>query len=169
MRIRWDVDPNEIKAKVRYCAVGTSTWLTKNSTPGNNYIYITGLAPNATYQYGVRSNCDGNDWSAYSGSYFHDLSGAGARMAEEVTTATTRVYPNPTRDILNVELEISEREEVSITISNNLGKVVHTQHMIYHKGIQQATIDMNSLANGYYFATIRKGEEVETIKVIKIE
>ncbi|MGK0391378.1 MAG: hypothetical protein ACI94Y_004140, partial [Maribacter sp.] len=40
MRIRWDNNLNEIKAKVRYREVGTSTWYTQNSVDGNNYIWI---------------------------------------------------------------------------------------------------------------------------------
>ena len=168
MRIRWDLDPNEIKAKVRYREVGTSTWYTQNSQPGQNFMYINNLTPNATYQYKVRSNCNGNDWSAYSGNYFHDLSTP--RLAqEEVSLATTKIYPNPTRNILNIEFETKNEEKINIIISDNLGRRIHAINGTYDEGIQTESIDMSRFANGYYFITIQSGERMETQKFMKME
>jgi hypothetical protein len=169
MRIRWDNNPSEIKAKVRYREVGTPTWYTQNSQPGQNFIYINNLTPNATYQYKVRSNCSGNDWSAYSGLYTHDLSGSSLRLEEEeVALAATKIYPNPTRDILNIEFETKNAEEVNIIISDNLGRTIHALNGTYDEGIQTESIDMNRFANGYYFITIHSGERMETQKLIKM-
>ncbi|MGK0390877.1 MAG: putative outer membrane repeat protein [Maribacter sp.] len=167
MRIRWDNNPNEIKAKVRYREAGTSTWFTQNSQEGQNYIYINNLTPNATYQYRVRSNCNGNDWSAYSGNYFHDL--LIPRLGQEVIiSSTTKIYPNPTRNILNIEFG-TQVEEIHMTISNHLGKVIHTNSESYQKGIQIKNIDMSSFANGYYFITIQNSDRMETFKFVKIK
>lgn len=167
MRIRWDNNPNEIKAKVRYREVGTSTWYTQNSQVGNNYLYINNLTPNATYQYRVRSNCDGNDWSAYSGSYFHDL--MSPRLGQEIINQTAmKIYPNPTKNNFNVEFE-TQNEEVTITISNHLGKVVYAKSKPYQKGVQIENIDMSSFADGYYFITIQNGDRMETSKFVKIK
>jgi surface protein len=169
LRIRWDNDPNEIKAKVRYREVGTAIWYTQNSQEGQNFMYINDLTPNATYQYKVRSNCDGNDWSAYTGNYFHDLSAANLRLEqEEVALEATKIYPNPTRDILNIEFETKNAEEVNIIISDNLGKTIHAINGIYNEGIQTKNIDMNRFANGHYFITIRSGERMETQKLMKM-
>jgi surface protein len=168
MRIRWD-NINEVKAKVRYREVGTSTWYTQNSADGNNYVYINNLTPNATYQYRVRSNCEANDWSAYSGSYFHDLSGGGARMAAGESITNARIYPNPVNDILNVAFEMEMDKNINITISDQLGKIVHNSNASYQKGIQRESIDLGSFANGYYFITIQGDDIMETFKFVKIK
>jgi hypothetical protein len=166
MRIRWDNNPDEIKAKIRYREVGTSTWYTQNSGDGNNYIYINDLTPDATYQYRVRSNCDGNDWSAYSASYFHDLSASGQRVMSELLSET-QLYPNPVRDVLNIEFTTSTPSEVRIVISDNLGKESFSMNNTYEKGTQKETIDLSRLAAGYYFVSIYSNDNVETMKFVK--
>jgi hypothetical protein len=167
MWISWDANPNEIRAKVRYKEVGTSTWNIVNSTPGNNYVNISNLTPDAIYEYRVRSNCDGTDWSSYTEIYAHDLSDI--IMREGNSLEFTKVYPNPTRDVLNVEFETSQAEDINITISNHLGQTVHALNRGYDEGFQIESIDMNSLANGYYFVTIRSGNRMETQKFLKID
>ncbi|MGK0387763.1 MAG: hypothetical protein ACI94Y_000489, partial [Maribacter sp.] len=147
----------------------TSTWYTQNSADGNNYVYINDLTPNATYQYRVRSNCEANDWSAYSGSYFHDLSGGGARMAAGESITNARIYPNPVNDILNVAFEMEMDKNINITISDQLGKIVHNSNASYQKGIQRESIDLGSFANGYYFITIQGDDIMETFKFVKIK
>lgn len=165
MRIRWD-NTDEVKAKVRYREVGTSTWYTQNSQDGNNYIYINGLTPNATYQYRVRSNCSDNNWSAYSSSYFHDLSMPRMDVNELITT---KIYPNPVNNILNIEFETVTEEEISIIISNQVGKVIHTLNPSYEAGIQRESIDVSSFANGYYFITIQGDDMMESLKFVKVK
>ena len=169
MRVRWDNNPAEIKGKIRYRAVGITGWITQNSADGNNFLYLNNLPADALIQYKVRSNCDGNDWSAYSPLYTHDLS-VGARLGqEEITLASTKIYPNPTRDILNLEFESLDAEEINIIISDNLGKNIHTINKTYDEGIQIESIDMSQFTNGYYFITIQSGEKMETQKFMKID
>jgi surface protein len=165
MRIRWD-NIDEVKAKVRYREVGTSMWYTQNSADGNNYVYINDLTPNATYQYRVRSNCEANDWSAYSGSYFHNLSIP--RLAANESSTQIRVYPNPVNDILNVEFEIGADKDINIMVFDQLGKVVHTMNGSYLKGSQKESIDMSSFANGYYFIRLQGDDLMQTFKFVKV-
>ena len=168
MRIRWDNNPSEIKAKVRYREVGTSTWYTQNSGAGNNFIYINNLTPNATYQYRVRSNCSGNDWSAYTGVYTHDLSTP--RLGQEETALiATKIYPNPAREVLNIEFQTQDAEDISITITNSLGKMIQTTNNSYDEGIQRESINISQLAKGYYFITIRSENRIETKKFLRVE
>ncbi|MGK0390142.1 MAG: hypothetical protein ACI94Y_002893 [Maribacter sp.] len=164
MRIRWDNNPSEIKAKVRYREVGTSTWYTQNSGDGNNYIYINNLTPNAEYQYRVRSNCDGNDWSEYSASYFHDLNSVQRIAAESVSE--TKIYPNPARDVLFVAFDNKNAEQVNSTITDGLGKTIQSSMNNSNNGTQQ--IDISRIPNGYYFISIQKENSVETLKFLKV-
>jgi hypothetical protein len=166
MRIRWDNNPDEIKAKVRYREVGTPTWYTQNSGDGNNYIYINALTSEAIYQYRVRSNCDGNDWSAYSASYFHDLSGTGQRGMSELSSGIS-LYPNPSNEVLNLEFSTTNASEINITISDNLGKEVLSMNNTYQEGTQRETLDISRLTAGYYFVSVYSNDNVETLKFVK--
>jgi hypothetical protein len=167
MRVRWDNNPTEIKGKIRYRALGITDWVTQNSADGNNFLWVNNLPTNSLIQYKVRSNCDGNDWSEYSSLMTQDLSAA--RLSSgTVTDDAVKLYPNPTKDVLNMEFTTMDAEEVNITISNNLGEAVHILNNTYNEGIQRESIDMSSLANGYYFVTIRNGKNVETQKFMKM-
>jgi hypothetical protein len=166
MKIRWDSNPNEIKAKVRYREVGTTTWTTQNSQSGNNYIYINGLAPDATYEYRLRSNCDGNDWSAYSDLYTHDLNNPIPRLT--TTANNVKIYPNPTKDIIQIEFSTTDNEKVSISISDQLGRVIYSQNNTYQKGIQVENVDLSGFSNGYYFVSVYGRNGVNVEKIVKM-
>jgi hypothetical protein len=167
MRVRWDANPDEIKGKIRYRAVGITSWITQNSADGNNFLWVNNLPTNALIQYKLRSNCDGNDWSEYSSLMTQDLSLARLSTGT-ISDDAVKLYPNPTKDVLNMEFSTTDAEEVNITISNNLGEAVHILNNTYNEGIQRESIDMSSLANGYYFVTIRNGKKVETQKFMKM-
>jgi hypothetical protein len=167
MRVRWDNNPNEIKGKVRYRVAGTSTWTTQNSANGNNYLYVNNLPANATIQYRVRSNCDGNDWSEYSPLMTHDLNPP--RLAQEAVLENIKLYPNPAKEVLTVEFETENGEEANIIITDNLGKTIRSQNNTYTEGIQKEIIDVANLTNGYYFITIRSNDSIETQKFMKMK
>lgn len=167
MRVRWDNNPDEIKGKIRYRAVGITNWVTQNSQNGNNFLWVNDLPTGATIQYKVRSNCDGNDWSAYSPLYTHVLSNSGARLSHEETNNVIELYPNPVRDVLNIKFETKNEEEVSVTISNHLGRIIHVFNNIYNEGIQTESINIGSFPNGYYLITIHSANKIASEKFLK--
>ena len=168
VRIRWDADPTIIKNKVRYRAVGASTWELKGSTPGNNFLYINGLTANTDYEYRVRGNCDGNDWSAYSDLLTFSTAAAGQRQAQEVESIVgLSSYPNPVREELNIRYESIEANETRIIISDVLGKQILSQTVNAVEGLNTETISVSELEKGYYFLTIQCNKSVKTIKFIK--
>ena len=166
MRVRWDSNPAEIKGKVRYRQQGTSTWFTKNSADGNNVIFVPDFPANAIVQYKVRSNCDGNDWSAYSSPLMTiDLSTA-ARESQVATE--TRIYPNPAKDVLNLEFETITAGDVKLVITDMTGKQLMIQNNTYAEGNNRESLDVSSLSSGYYFLTIYSGDDVNTMKFVRL-
>jgi hypothetical protein len=165
MRVRWDANPDEIKAKIRYRPVGTTEWITQNSQDGQNFLWVNGLPSGSTIQYKVRSNCDGNDWSAYSSLESVVL---GAPLRESQVISETTLSPNPANEVLNLSFNTIDASEVTITISDNLGKAVVSINNTYQEGTQRETMDISRLAKGYYFVSVRNGEKVETMKFIKL-
>lgn len=165
MRVRWDVDPNEIKAKIRYRVQGTTNWITQNSQDGNNFLWVNNLPANSTIQYRMRSNCNGNDWSAYSPLMTHVL--GSARMAQSINVESIQLYPNPVADLLNMEFTMTTPSKVRIVISDNLGKEAFFMNNAYGEGEQRETIDLSRLATGYYFVSIYSNDNVETMRLVK--
>ncbi|WP_159038515.1 Kelch repeat-containing protein [Brumimicrobium mesophilum] len=76
-----------------------------------------------------------------------------------------KVYPNPTYDILTLELtDFSLKQNSRFTLTNHLGKVV-----LSHENLQKETkIELKVLSKGLYFLNVWKGEDFKTMKVVKL-
>ena len=61
------------------------------------------------------------------------------------------IYPNPTKDIFEVELKTGI-ESFDVEIYNNLGSKLQTNHNTY---TDKATIDISSFSTGVYFVVIK--------------
>ncbi len=73
------------------------------------------------------------------------------------------LYPNPNEGIFSLQnKEISG--EISIIMTDILGKIVYKKNTIFTKGNTQI-IDVNYLPEGSYFIQLTKGPKVQTIKL----
>jgi hypothetical protein len=163
MRVRWDVNPDEIKGKIRYRAVGTTSWTTQNSQDGNNFLFVNSLPANALIQYKVRSNCDGNDWSEYSALYTHDLSTA----TKSAQSTLVKLYPNPAKEVLNVQL--STVGDAQISISDISGRLVLNKNVIINETGQTEILDISKLVEGYHILTIKTNEGIVSKKFVVVK
>jgi polyhydroxybutyrate depolymerase len=78
-----------------------------------------------------------------------------------------KVFPNPTRDQINIEFEVSTNSNVSVNIFNTLGVSVYhfeSSAMIY--GRQMVTVDNLNLKNGIYFVKVSEGNLIQTRSVL---
>lgn len=74
------------------------------------------------------------------------------------------VYPNPTTDLLTLEVETLENENLSFQLYNMLGKLLISKKLIDIK----TTISMAHLAPTTYFLRVTNNQEVvKTFKIIK--
>ena len=165
-RIRWDANSSVQKNKIKYRVVGTSTWTLKNSTPGNNWLYLNGLIYGGQYEYRLRAQCNNGEWSEYSDLYFFGNSVGRLSNSNEIEESFS-IFPNPAKDVLNVTFETNESSDVTITITDVLGKTILNQTNSYSEGQQTEPLDVSRLNKGYYFISIRNGDHVRTMKFIK--
>ncbi|AUP80130.1 T9SS type A sorting domain-containing protein [Flavivirga eckloniae] len=80
---------------------------------------------------------------------------------DDNTLKTTRVFPNPVKDILNIE---STETIDNVLISNQLGQLVMA---IKPDNITNKSIDLSALNKGIYFVMFKSEEKSTTFKVIK--
>lgn len=165
MRVRWDVNPDEIKGKIRYRAVGDTEWTTQNSQDGNNFLWVNDLPSGATIQYKVRSNCDGNDWSEYTSLYTHVLS-SGARLSQEGIDHDVKLYPNPAKEVLHVQFDTKGETQISITDVS--GKLVFAQNVNIAKTGQTEVLDISRLVKGYHILTIKTNARIVSKKFVVV-
>lgn len=84
---------------------------------------------------------------------------------EEIPTENKiKVFPNPTSNVINIELIQDKPQDVRITIVNTLGQVVKNQKVKLLSGEQNLTFDISDLPKGIYFLNIN-GESVKILKL----
>lgn len=80
---------------------------------------------------------------------------------EEVSS---RVYPNPTSDYVNIDLSDAWESDVIVVVYDMFGRIVYEETM---NDIKTTQIDMSALSNGFYILQI-KSEKLNIIKTNKI-
>jgi hypothetical protein len=79
----------------------------------------------------------------------------------------TRMYPNPTVDVVNVEATLERSAEVVITISNTLGQRVMTVRQNAAAGFFSKSVNIQNLPTGAYTVEITDGTRRSVEKIIK--
>ena len=73
-----------------------------------------------------------------------------------------KVYPNPVRDVLNMELPGSDGANWTLRLYNAVGNLVLSRTVVAGE-----SVNVSSLASGVYFLQLSNGDEVLRAKVIK--
>ena len=79
---------------------------------------------------------------------------------------TTRVYPNPATDVLNIEVNASQASEMSINVFNLMGQKVIEKNVTISTGINTPSISTSDLNSGIYFVTVKANGFENTMKFI---
>lgn len=89
-------------------------------------------------------------------------------LIELINTDLISVNPNPFNQFINLEFNLTETKNVSISIVDITGRIVKN---ILSKNLQprknNITIDLIELNSGLYFCKIKTDENFQTIKLIK--
>ena len=79
---------------------------------------------------------------------------------------STRVYPNPATDVLNIEVNASQSSEMSINVYNLMGQKVMEKNVNINMGINTPSISTADLTSGIYFVTVKANGFENTMKFI---
>jgi hypothetical protein len=83
----------------------------------------------------------------------------------EVSAKLIKMYPNPTKGTLNVNLPQNTSGEVTITVTNMIGSILLNNK--YDTGSNQIKLDVSSYENGIYFVKVKGNGFENTIRVVK--
>lgn len=86
---------------------------------------------------------------------------------ENQTVAALLVYPNPASGDLTVKWNQLKQENVSVTVTDNVGRVVLSLPSVVRTGMQKINVPVSGLANGVYFVKL-SGENTSVVKKINI-
>lgn len=77
------------------------------------------------------------------------------------------VYPNPSNDIVHVNLQNTSNNALSIELTDVLGKIVYAKTNFAFAGKQDVQIDLSNLKKGIYFLCIKNALGTSTKRVVR--
>ncbi len=89
------------------------------------------------------------------------------KLDEEQLSATLKVYPNPTSDVINVEFGRKNNPEAFVEILSLSGKSMYKSYLNLDNSINQ--INLHFLAKGIYILDIMTPEFEKSMEIIKLE
>ena len=76
------------------------------------------------------------------------------------------VYPNPSKDIFNVELNIINISEVDIEVKSVIGTIIFSESRKKYIGNLTKKIDLSNFSRGTYFLKVKIGASYYYNKLI---
>jgi hypothetical protein len=78
-----------------------------------------------------------------------------------------RIYPNPVKELLNIDVSLTDDAKVSYEFLNLLGQTVMRFDDSFSKGISMDEINVTELDKGIYLVRVRVNDGVLTTRIIK--
>ena len=157
---------------IRYKRTSASVWTMGTSTPTMKL--LTGLTPGAQYEFQVQSYCGTPTPGPYTASIVWTQATtipptAGGKIVgtEEELISNVNIYPNPTSNVLNIDLMVTESSNTIIKVLDMSGRLIKQTQVKSEKGLNPITIDLSELASGIYALQILENEKVTHISKVE--
>lgn len=85
----------------------------------------------------------------------------------QLWTSSLRMFPNPASQTLNIEMEIFQTQEASLTLWNVEGKMLEQTNEMLVSGTNRMTLSLEDLKPGLYMVEVRIGEQTQMLKFAK--
>ena len=161
--LTWDDDADAYK--IRYRLNGTTSWSFKNSS--TNTATISGLTPGSLYDYQIKAFCEPSVWTSYATpSTFQTavlFGGGGFERVAQSTEQIINLYPNPARDLVNLQIEGSPFFDIQIV--DGFGRTVFIESL--EPGNHELSVDQ--MAEGVYTLIATPKSDTETLERIKLK
>lgn len=92
---------------------------------------------------------------------------SGTFGVEENGNVTMNLYPNPTADVVNLNLNLTSASDVTVSVVNYLGQTIMVRNLGNMNGNTTTQLDVSSLAPGVYNMTINTNGRISVKSFIK--
>ncbi|QLH45201.1 MAG: T9SS type A sorting domain-containing protein [Bacteroidota bacterium] len=118
------------------------------------YQNLASLTANTNYMWQIRAICNPSPFTTGSWSapdFFTTLASKPGDVEQTVAAQTeVVVYPNPVRDVLNVDIHATESQLTIVRLFDISGRLVKEIQANHEVGENNVKLDMKELANGMY-------------------
>jgi hypothetical protein len=120
----------------------------------NSYVYLDEKVPTGNAYYKVKCvYLDGR------------VTYSNVILLNKLDKALINVYPNPAESYINVSFNKPTTDEVSISIIDNIGKVVSVQNT--QVGVKVVKLNIASLASGVYNVSVKDNSVISNFQFVK--
>jgi hypothetical protein len=146
----------------------------KNTTTGVQYTtminapattFTTGVLPAGVYEYKIRNRC--NNVTGFTSFGLTQTIGLGNKGADLALTSSINMYPNPTTDILNIELNAVEAANALVKVYDLTGRLMQTVQSNVIVGLNQITVSMNEYAAGVYTVQVFENGQLTQVNRVR--
>lgn len=159
VKTHWDLIPSAEKYQLFYREFDGTTWT--KLIAESNFKNIYDLSPETTYEYKVRTKCDGENTMFSPVEYFTTLPLKAGEINDQFI-----IYPNPSSEniIITLSSKILSTQHLPLTITDLSGKIIVQLNI----SSSETTIDISNYPSGIYFVQI-SNEQVKLIEKIIVE
>ena len=167
----WDTTGTYLYARVKYRVdTAGSAWI---NVGGFGVYYPTtckqkfGMTPGEDYKATGRAFCDPN-MSAYNSNWTPFITWtqpASIRVGEESSINNLTIYPNPSRDIFNIQFTSIESQSINVRVINLVGELIYVENLEEFSGEYIKGFNLNKYGKGIYFLEIETRDGVISKKL----
>ena len=96
-----------------------------------------------------------------------DIGASDIGIKENKNTVSMNIYPNPSTDYTNIDLNLTKSSNVSVSVTNLVGQqVINKNFGQFTSGNHNLAIAVSQLNKGIYFFTVQAGNERITKKIV---
>jgi hypothetical protein len=159
VKLSWVDDACSLDHRVQYRKVGTTTYTTKivYDSLGIANATLTGLLPNTSYEYHVRTDC--NTTGTFNSGYTTLATITTPLRIGDVSNTQLSISPNPSTGLFTIDYP----GDYNLKVYNMLGELVFEKQIAEQDGV--ATCDLSNLNNGIYLVSIISANEVLSSRI----
>jgi hypothetical protein len=161
--LTWDAVSSAVSYTAQFRVAGTADW-TSEATTAETSITASSLNNNTTYEWRVRSNCNG-DASAFSPicSFTAGDSNSSSCAGERVALSQVRAYPNPADASVRIEVLLGGDVPVSLQVADAFGRLVMERELLDGAFVD---LDVSDLDAGIYLVRATNGLTEDVIRLV---
>jgi hypothetical protein len=128
----------------------------------NTNVVVGSLQPSTNYYFHVRALCSSSDVSEWKSTAFNTYATSIVTVAGN-EDFSLNVYPNPAKDVLNIEVKGSMKGGGTVMLLDLSGKLIDQIQLSSDKG----QLNLSNVANGLYLLRYRDSQNTETMRIQK--
>ncbi len=140
----------------------TSSMIYNQSGLSDTIQMVTGLNPNTTYWWRVRSTV--GQPGVYSTKYSF-TTGTTIGLESNQNLFVNSIYPNPVQDVLTIDALLYEPGIVKVSLTNNVGQQVYYYEQKINQQKFTSNIDVSKFEAGIYFLNISLNDQIVVRKI----